>query len=672
MSGRRLVPLHPILQALILLAALPATAGGAASIEQMRELSLEDLMNVEVVTASRRSHSYQQTAAAAYVITGEQLRRSTAASIPEALRGVPGLQVARIDASKWAISARGFNGLYANKLLVLVDGRSVYNSLFSGVYWDILDLRLGDVERIEIIRGPGGTAWGANAFNGVINIITRHARETLGTAVEVGIGDNDPKILASLRHGGRIGPNAWYRVSGKHLSRDGFVDHAERETDDGHEDSRAGLRVDWAPSARDAVMVGASAFTETFEQRLFSLVGDPPTWDLREFDGSTRGGNLLVDWERQLGRGALGLQAYYDETRRDSGVHEQETRTLDLELQQSVAIGRHAVLWGAGFRTIRDTFYGTSTMQAPAPERTREHVSLFVQDELSLASDRLRINAGAKLEHHDGTGVELQPSVRAAWLPNDATTVWGAVSRASRVPSRLEEELRMNVGVIPYEPLPVLLSLFGNPDLRSETVDALEFGVRRRWGERVSLDVASFFNRYDHLLSTTAVPPFIEETRSWSRWVFGAEWTNEGQGEGWGLEAATDVHLAKGARLRASYTYLGLDLELTPGREEDSVLATATDLNPRHQLSLVASLDLPRSIFLDVSGRFVDDLEGFGIDEYTSVDVRVSFRPRDDLELALVGRDLLEDSHFEFYDFAFGNRLAQVERRGYLTMRWSF
>ncbi|MCP5113239.1 MAG: TonB-dependent receptor, partial [bacterium] len=461
-------------------------------------VSIEELGSVERCSVARRRRKLSETAAAVYVLSSEDIRRSGATSIPDALRMVPGLHVAQIDANKWAISSRGFNGRFANKMLVLIDGRSVYTNLSSGVYWDQNDVLLEDVERIEVIRGPGATMWGANAVNGVINVITRSAAEAQGVLLAVGAGNAD-RASAVTRYGSQAGENVHYRTQLKWFNRRQGADQDGIQRPDAESMVRGGGRFDWAVSERDELSVHGDAYRGGARQMIF------PNYPLSELAPAEldtvdmSGGYALGRWERHLSdRSDLAFQSSYSEERRMEEFGGGGFRTLDLDFQHRSAAGsRHDLVWGAGFRRIVDRL---DKGRAPFdPDRRRDNLyGTFVQDDITLIPDALIVTLGSKFQHNAYSGFEIQPSARALWKPNHHQGVWGAISRAVRTPSRFLHDLSLDFR-LPGGPLPMTGRLMGSDEVQSESVVAVEAGYRHRINQRVGIDVAVYHNDYDRL-----------------------------------------------------------------------------------------------------------------------------------------------------------------------------
>jgi iron complex outermembrane recepter protein len=660
-----------------LLGAAPATGQTAppSPSDDLTELSLEELMNVEVTSVSKRTETISEAAAAVYVLTREDIRRAGVTSIPEALRLVPGLQVARGTSNTWSISARGFNGRFANKLLVLIDGRSVYTPLFSGVFWDVQDTLLEDIERIEVIRGPGATLWGANAVNGVINIITRSARQTRGGLVTATAG-SEIDHLAGVRYGGETGRASW-RVYGKSLDRDGG---ARPDGTDGADDwrvARGGFRADATLAGGDELTLQGDLYDGESGERftLLSPSGTGPRAEVLENEFS--GGNLVARWSRTSAAGShLTVQAYYDRTERTLPQVLGETReTFDLDLQHTLSSNRHKLVWGLGARRTEDRFDGSELIELVPDARTDELYSAFLQDEIALSPDRLWITLGTKIEENDYTGFEVQPSVRALWTPRRGHTAWAAVSRAVRTPSRAEADVRLVGERLPAGALfpgspPATVLILGDRSFDSEELLAYETGYRVGLPAGLFLDVTGFYNDYDELRHSTLGEPVFEPGPI-PRLVVPNVIDNRMEGSTWGLEIAARWWVSDRWRIDGSYTFLEMDLEVM-GEDPTGAAALLEGEAPEQQVVVRSSWDVTDAVELDLVGRYVDALPSQGIESYTEADLRLAWTVRPELVLSLAGRNLLDGQHREFVPEIIPTEPTEVERSVHATATWSF
>ncbi|GAB4248509.1 TonB-dependent receptor plug domain-containing protein [Deferrisoma sp.] len=634
-------------------------------------LSLEELLSAEVTTVSRRAELLSDAAAAVTVITAEDIRRSGVTSVPEALRLVPGVQVARIDANKWAVSARGFNGRFANKLLVLVDGRTVYTPLFSGVHWDAQDLLLEDIDRIEVIRGPGATLWGANAVNGVVNIVTRHAKDTQGTLVSVGGGNEEPGFL-NLRQGFSSG-STFGRVWARAFGRDGSVDTEGREAHDAWQGLRGGWRLDGGMAGASTWTFEGEAYHERVQSRTRALVG--PDVPLAEFDEEdpVRGAYVLARWNRWFSPTAqLSVQAYYDRTDRGSEVLGEVRDTWDLDLQHRFTLaGRHEIVWGLGARLTRDHLDGSYAAEVPEGRRTDRLWSAFAQDEIDLVPGRLRLTLGSKFERNDYTGTEVQPNARALWVVAPRHRLWAAVSRAVRTPSRAEADIRFRMSRLaptPEVPVPVEVHLVGNEEFGPETLTAYELGYRGAFGRTITADAAAYCHVYRDLRTVEPVggpAPGPEGV-----WVQEMTAGDRMRGTVYGAEVEAGWQPTPWWRLRLAYTWTVLRLTPQDG-SRDRFSENAEGETPRNQVSLVSSWDLPAGWELDLWVRHVAGLPNLDVGAYTTADLRIGWQPTPGLVVSLVGQNLLDAAHPEFTPDILSTVPAEVERSVYARVTWS-
>ncbi len=641
------------------------------ALRQLKQLTIEQLADLEVTTVSKKPEKLADAAAAVFVISGDDIRRGGFTSIAEALRLVPGLEVAHIDANKWAISSRGFNAWFANKLLVLMDGRSVYTPLFSGVYWDVQDTLLEDIDRIEVIRGPGATLWGANAVNGVINIITKKAQDTQGGLITAG-GGNLEQGFGAARYGGKIGKHAWYRGYAKYFNRASFEDIHGNDADDDWDAGRAGFRLDWDRSAKDALTLQGDIYTGNSGTTSLTTGSIVPRTFADNADLS--GGNLLGRWTHILtDTSDLSLQAYYDRTVRNMQVMSEDRDTVDIDFQHTFRLGgRQQVIWGLGYRMTRDDITNSETIFFDPDSRTENLFSGFIQDKIVLIPDKLDLTVGSKFEHNDYSGFEIQPSARLRWTPVENHTLWAAVSRAVRTPSRADRDANIKLGAFRTGPTVNALMIRGNSAFDSEEVIAYEAGYRLVPMARLSLDFASFYNVYRDLRTTVPgmpIPPFTAFPPPAAR-VLPQNIVNKFHEDAYGAEIASNLQLADWWKLSLGYTWInlhlfadaaekGLDLELNEGG------------TPRNQFSAGSYLDLPGNLQFDTLLFFVDDLPDLNVPSYTRVDVRLGWQPLKHLAFSLKLENLLDNRHPEYTDTQ-GIRSTEVPRSIYGKITWRF
>ncbi len=645
--SRALVALTAVLLLCTPLGAAVATAGEVAG--ALGDLTIEQLMNVEITSVSKKGEPLLQATSAIYVITGEDIRRSGVTSIPEALRMAPGLQVARIDGNRWAISARGFNAEFANKLLVLIDGRTVYTPPQSGVYWDVQDTLLEDVDRIEVIRGPGAALWGANAVNGVINVITKRAADTQGLLVTAGGGTQEIGF-GSARYGGTLGTQGQYRLYAKYFDRGAQAAALGVAAHDGWDVGQGGFRLDWAPATASALTLQGDWYhggeDETLQPRtqLTAPFQTPPVRVRTPLDGR----NLLARWHYVLGeRSETTVQAYYDHTNRRAIDFGERIDTVDLDFQHHVGWGIHDVVWGLGYRWVSDDFVNTFTASFLPEAQTYETWSGFVQDQVPLVADRLRLTLGTKLEHNAFSGFEVQPNAMLLWTPHPRHAAWFSLARAVRTPSRQDRDLRIVPSTFPTaDGPPAAVVLEGNRAFKSEKLVAYEMGYRVRPWDVVFADVAGFYQVYDDLSSTEPrAARFVADPAPHVELPL--QFDNKAHGHTYGVETAVNWQAAPWWRLMLASTFLHMHIEGDPSSRATNVQAQEGD-SPQHQLHLRSYVNLPYDVELDTALYYVDHLSNQGVPSHVRVDVRLGWHPSQAVELSLALQDLSDEHQLEF------------------------
>lgn len=628
---RRKLPL-----ALLVAGVSPAPAlaqGDEASpppIEELSRLSIEELAQVQVTSVSKRAEPLSEAAAALYVITQDEISRSPATSLPQLLRQAPNLDVQRVNARQYAISARGFIGYEtANKLLPRIDGRSIYSTLAAQIFWELHNPILEDIQQIEVVSGPGGTLYGPNAVNGVINIASKSALDTIGGLARGTVAANER--TAGLRYGLPIGDNAALRVYGNYFDREGMPGGPSGESDDDFRGFQAGFRMD--------IDNGANRFTVQGD------VFDTDT-DIVPGDGE-RGHNLLARWTRTLGdASSIQVQGYYDRFQRDYIMVTDRLETFDVETQLNARMGAHDLVIGLGARTTKDLFVNNLNPFRLTPESERLWIlNGFVQDTVAL-TPRVNLVVGTKLENSSFAGLEVLPSVRLAWQPGEDTLLWSAVSRAVRTPTRIDRDLNF---------LPILATA---DDFRSEKLWAIEAGYRGQPTPTTQLSVSVFYNLYDDLRTTELA----------SGGVLPIRLSNGLQGKTWGVEAWVTQQLTPWWRLRAGAATLGKDFEIEEGRND---LANGESLgnDPDYRLFVRSQIDLAPNVELDLGVRAIDDLERPAVSGYVEAEARLGWRIGDRLELFVAGTNLLEHSHDES---AYDNGGQLVERSVHAGTRVRF
>jgi iron complex outermembrane recepter protein len=654
------------------------SAQNQPKIPDVTAITLEDLMNLQVTSVSKRAQKLADAAAAIFVITQDDIRRSGASSIPEALRMAPGLEVARIDQNKWAIGSRGFNGRFDNKLLVLIDGRSVYTPLFSGVYWNVQDVMLEDVDRIEVIRGPGATLWGANAVNGVINIITKSAKLTQGAVATAGVG-TDERTAEAARYGGKIGDNVYYRAYTKYSDWEPTVAATGMNASDGWHALRGGFRVDSTPTRADSLTVQGDLYRTVYGETLTVPTLSAPYSSTFPNSGNYTGGNVLGHWNHAFARSSTSLQMYYDDTNTvDNSLFTDHEGVFDLDFQHDLHVGEsQEFVWGLGFRSIQDSNGSSFTVSLRPNHSSLNQYSGFLQDEVSLFDKRLRVTFGSKFEHNKFTGFEVEPNVRFVGILSKNQSVWAAISRAVRTPALTEEGLQLNEAVIPAgvppfnSPLPLTVSILGSSQFKSENLLAYEVGYRVQATSTFSADIATFYNSYANLRSAEPGTPFVEGNPTPTNVVLPFVASNKMSGGTYGAELFADWRVVPKWRLLGSYSYLQMNIQ----KNKDSLDPTPDNpdgASPRHQWYLRSSLDLPKHLEQDLTLRYVDQLASLNIPSYYSLDAHINWRPVASLEFSFGGQNLLNHQHMEFIPEFINTTPTLVGRtfRGSITLRF--
>jgi iron complex outermembrane receptor protein len=656
--------------------AVTVSAQTSQNIPDVTAISLEDLMNLQVTSVSKRAQKLADAAAAIFVITQDDIRRSGASSIPEALRLVPGLEVARIDENKWAIGSRGFNGRFDNKLLVLIDGRSVYTPLFSGVYWNVQDVMLEDVDRIEVIRGPGATLWGANAVDGVINIITKPAQLTQGGMATAEVGTEE-RTTEGAQYGGKVGDKTYYRAYTKYSDWVPSKDATGANGSDGWHTMRGGFRVDSSPSRVDSLTIQGDLYRTDYGETLTIPSLTPPYSNTFPNDGNYAGGNILGHWTHAFSRSSTSLQMYYDNTNTtDNSLFTDHESVYDIDFQHDLHIGEsQELVWGLGYRSIQDSNGSSSTVSLLPSHSSLNQFSAFVQDEVSLFDRRMRVTLGSKFEHNDFTGFEVEPNIRAVGVISQNQSVWAAISRAVRTPALTEEGLRLDEAAVPpgtppfNSPLPVIEAIFGSTQFKSEDLLAYEVGYRVQATSTFSADIATFYNSYTNLRSAEPGTPFVEANPIPTDVVFPFVASNKMGGGTYGAELFADWRVLPRWRLTGSYSYLQMDIE----KNADSLDPTPDNPDgesPRHQWYVRSSLDLPKRFEQDLTLRYVDRLSSLNIPSYYSLDANIGWKPIPNLELSVGAQNLLNDQHVEFIPEFINTVPMMVTRTFRGTVTW--
>jgi iron complex outermembrane recepter protein len=606
---------------------------------ELKKLPLEQLVDMEITSASRRPEKLSETSSAVDVITSEDIERAGVTNIPDALRLGTEMQVAQVDSHTWAISARGFNTTVGNKMQVLMDGRNLYTPLFSGVFWDVQQTFLPDLQQIEIIRGPGATLWGANAVNGVINIRTKSAEDTQGLLIYGG-GGFEEGGFGGVRYGGKIGADSYYRVYVMHQSRDGLPIEGDGGEADTHI-TQGGFRIDSKIHPDDTFTFQGDFYGGNFEQ-------------LNSGDIDVDGQNVIGRWTHEFDKdSSLMVQAYYDRTHRFiPNIFKEERNTFDVELQHQLRYGEHYIVYGGNSRLSHDDLGNLGPSLAFIPDNDTQHlVSGYLQDEWHIIPDTFFVTVGSKFEYNSFSGFEVQPTGRFTWLPGMGQTIWGAISRAVRTPTRIDQNL---VAPNPAFGLPAIL--LANPDFDSETLMAYELGYRIKATNNLSFDVAGYYNDYDNLRSIEPLP--------------GGRFTieNKLEGQSYGGSLAARWRIANWWRVNGSVSLLHVDINRAPGGHDvNNGAGEAND--PSCSFIVHSAMDLAWNLRLDSLLRYVDDLPNPHTPSYLTADLRLAWSPGKNLEIAIVGRNLFDEAHPEFRSGAMSH---EVERSVFGTFKWSY
>ncbi|HKY33541.1 MAG TPA: TonB-dependent receptor [Candidatus Polarisedimenticolia bacterium] len=641
---------------------------GQESSPDLTTMGLEELMEMEVTSVSKKPEKLMDTPAAVRVITAEEIRRSGATSITELLRFAAGVQVARTDSSGWAIGVRGFTSSLSRSLLVLIDGRSVYSPLFAGVYWDTQDVVIEDIDRIEVIRGPGATVWGSNAVNGVINVITKSAKRTQGSAIAFGAG-NQEQLAGGVRSGWETSQGTAMRAYAKYFDRDAEFHHDGDEFDQ-WDMTRAGFRADGALGERDRFTVQGNVYDGRVGDRATLATYTAPYSEVIRQDSEVWGGNLLGRWTRPTSEASdITVDLYYDRTYRNQPGFSEDRDTVDLEFRHGARLGfRHELLWGAGYRVTDGDAKGEPAIQFVPENRRDDVVSAFVQDEIQVLPSKLVFTIGSKFEHNDYSGFNYQPSIRVLFSPVPGHAVWSAVSRALRVPSRVETDLLLTALVEPSTP--TFVRLIGTDQFKPERLTAYELGYRVQPTKALFLDVALFYNEYDRLLSVEMGTPFTETSPPPSHTVVPFTLDNRMEAHVWGAELAYEWRPFSKWLISGSYSWLEMNLFHEEGSNDVSTETSTEGSSPRHMASIRSLIDLPHGLGLSVGFRHVGSLPSQQVRSYTEMDITVSRHLTQNLDLTVSGRNLLSSHHAEFA----GGQPDSVEIsrsiHGRLAFRW--
>lgn len=648
---------------------------------------IEELMEITVTSVSKKSQKIADAAAAIYVITQDDIRRSGVTNIADALRMAPGVQVAKIDSNKWAVSTRGFNGRFANKLLVLMDGRSLYNPFFLGVYWEVQDTVLDDIERIEVIRGPGAALWGSNAVNGVINIITKSADKTEGTLISAGSGSYE-QGFATVRQGTAISDNTNLRLYAKHQQRDGFADATGKETYDDWHTTQGGFRLDSKLTSQNSLTIQGDYYDgqikETYLLYNLPTPSNPLYSHFQQSKSSVSGGNILTRFQKSFSdTNSFSVQSYYEYSEYNMLVAPEKFNTVDLEFQHRFSFSDNQdLVWGGGYRFSRYDINNSATISFEQQRVKNNLYSAFIHDEIRLIPDRLSLILGSRIEQNDNSGFDLQPNGRLLWTVTPHDSVWAAVSRAVRSATKGEQTIQYNYRTIPPNtgpntaPIPLRLEIVGNPGFKSEELLAYEIGYRTEPLAHLSIDIAAYYNSYSKLRVISPGTPYTEPAGGFpANAVIPFYLSNDMHGHAVGAELSVDWRPAYWWRLQGSYGYQNLTMYLDGPSTDKINKGNAEGDVPQNQVSLRSGFDIGRQVTLDLWLRGVDHLpsiDGNQMPGYIAIDARIAWKPFKELELALIGQNLLDNHHPEFIPEYVNTVSTEVPRSLYGKVTWQF
>ena len=634
-------------------------------------IPLEELGNIVVTSVARKEQKLSQTAAAVFVITQDDIRRSGATNIPDVLRMAPGVNVARIDANTWAISIRGFNGRYSDKVLILIDSRSVYMPSFSGAYWDQVDVPLEDIERIEIIRGPGGAAWGANAMNGVINIITMKSNDTRGGLIISNAGSRGTGAL--IQYGSNAGSIGSWRAFGNYSNTESSLSQSGSSAADGWHTFHGGFRTDLQASSRDTLMVQGDLF-ETGEGQTLTTVLQNQLPAVATFNDpiAVDGGDLHALWTHNLQNGAtMSLNMYYNHVNRVDETIAEGVNSFDIDFQHRFALNsRNDVVWGLAYRYAGDKITGGYDTVWNPSQRNAPVYSAFVQDEIKLA-ESLRFTLGTKLEDNGYTGFEYEPSARVSWAPAANQTFWASASQAIRQPDRQDVDLQYDIAIIPLGGNSFgTLQFMNNQGIQTEVLRDYEVGYRTRLGKNLTFDLAGFRGYYHHLETTVPEDPYPVNSPGPPHLVFPLELGNSAAGRTYGGEVFATWQVNRRWRLSPGFDLLHMFLYESRLSQSSTAAAVPGD-SPKHQIHLRSSVSLARSLDWDSTLTFVGSLSDQQVPAYTRLDTQLRWRIRRGIEFDLTGQNLLRPRHNEFSD-GYEVNFTQVQRSFFSRVTWRF
>jgi iron complex outermembrane recepter protein len=636
--------------------------------------SIEDLMNMKVTSVSKTEQTLSHTAAAVFVISQVDIAQSGATNIPDLLRAVPGMSVSEINGNTWAISARGLNGRFSNELLVLVDGRPVYTQTSGGVYWDTVDLPLEDIERIEVIRGPGGSIWGANAVNGVVNIITKSTSDTHGGLVVVG-GGNVDQGFGTVQYGGKSGKNTDYRIYGKYLNQDHLPDSAGQDGGDGWHMLRGGFRTDSVLSSKDNLMLQGDIYTarEGVPTINFPSVAATALQNAEQL-ANLSGGFLEGAWDHAFSpHSDTTMRVSYDRYERNDILQENRS-TLDFDFQHHFSgWTRQDVVWGLSYQYSPSNSVGNLTASFVPTGFTTQLFSSFVEDEIAVIPNRFFLTVGTKLAHNSYTGFDLMPSVRVALTFGSHRTLWAAVSKVDRTPSELDTSARSTLsGFSGPGGIPSLVTFIGNPLVKNERLIAYEMGYRTVVLNQLSIDFTTYYNSYGNQETSEPSTPFLENTPAPAHVIVPITFENLMHGTAYGLEVSVNWQPNTRWTLSPGYAFEQIHMHLAPTSQDTTSVSDDEGNSPGNSAQLRSHLLVGHGLIWDTSAYFVGPLTDPSEPSYTRLDTQLSWRFSERASLSFVGQNLLKDHHEEFVDSTGSARTTEVKRSAYVKLTWHF
>ena len=656
-----------------------------SNVEPVEDLSVEEILGLQVTSVGRKAQQVANAPASVYVITQEEIRRSGATTIPDILRIVPGLVVARINGNNWGISSRGGTRQFANKMQVMIDGRPVYNRLFSGVYWDSQDLLIEDIDRIEVVRGTGSVVWGSNAVNGVIHIITKAAQDTQGSQMTLGTG-NEERAFSSYRFGGKIGEKLFYRVWGKQNYRQYYAPGSPlirrnlvetpgqpRNFNDGSADDqdgsalRMGFRLDWQKSVRDIVQVSGMIYRNTFSVENWQLGAGAVASRLR-LEDRTPGGNLLARWVRSNSIASeTSVQFWADRSSRVNQLYSIRLDAIDFDLQHRRQLSEgNEIHFGAGYRLTTDSLTSTQAFRFREPTRTDSLSNVMIRDEHQWFSRRVTVSAGIRAEHNAYTGFEWQPAVKFLYTPTKSHSLWAGWSRAVRTPSRAEHDTEtLPIGRPEFQGLPVLIDLTGNRRLQSERVREWSAGYRYQQRQKWSIDLNLFHNRLTRLGSLELGEMRVEFAPSLL--LRQTVYTGNGrEGTIRGFEFAGSASVKSWWKVHGSYSYLSAFSRTVAGSSDATAYTNGQE--PRHQFKARSLWNLSQHWQFDVSGYAIDSIPAYQVPGKFRIDSRLGWRPTRSHDLSFIVQDWLDQRRLEFQSELY---IYAVPVRRSMILRWT-